>query len=301
MLTPGDHTRTLTVDGRERSYLVHVPGRNTTARRPRPSSSPSRRAMNGSTMARFCGLNKRPTGRASSSFTPTARARWVPAHLERGRYAIEGGPRRRGLHRKLLDDLGEVANVDPRRVYATGMSNGGMMCYRLGRRAFRPHRRHCPCRRNDGSRRLPSQAARARPALPRHATTLVPFAGGQGTPKFIRLHPSKTRSAPGSKSTAAPSQARGDRFSPPGRRHAGSAEDLRAGKNGSEAVLVVIQGGGHTWPGKTARCFPWKVHENHLGQRPDLGVLPEASDASRLWPEITSCHPERSEGSRTSQ
>ena len=32
---------------------------------------------------------------------------------------------------KLLDDLATVVNVDPKRVYATGMSNGGMMCYRL--------------------------------------------------------------------------------------------------------------------------------------------------------------------------
>lgn len=33
---------------------------------------------------------------------------------------------------KLQDDLGTVVNVDEKRVYACGMSNGGMMCYRLG-------------------------------------------------------------------------------------------------------------------------------------------------------------------------
>src|SRR5208282_479924 len=33
--------------------------------------------------------------------------------------------------RELLDDLSKVVNVDPKRIYATGMSNGGMMCYRL--------------------------------------------------------------------------------------------------------------------------------------------------------------------------
>src|SRR5262249_15369590 len=32
---------------------------------------------------------------------------------------------------KVIDDLATVANVDPKRVYATGISNGGMMCYRL--------------------------------------------------------------------------------------------------------------------------------------------------------------------------
>ncbi len=36
-----------------------------------------------------------------------------------------------GFVAKLLDDLATVVNVDPNRVYATGMSNGAMMCYRL--------------------------------------------------------------------------------------------------------------------------------------------------------------------------
>ena len=36
-----------------------------------------------------------------------------------------------GYVAKLLDDLATVVNVDSRRVYATGMSNGAMMCYRL--------------------------------------------------------------------------------------------------------------------------------------------------------------------------
>ena len=31
----------------------------------------------------------------------------------------------------LLDDLATVINVDTKRVFATGISNGGMMCYRL--------------------------------------------------------------------------------------------------------------------------------------------------------------------------
>jgi polyhydroxybutyrate depolymerase len=32
---------------------------------------------------------------------------------------------------RLLDDLASLHRIDRRRVYATGMSNGGMMCYRL--------------------------------------------------------------------------------------------------------------------------------------------------------------------------
>ena len=32
---------------------------------------------------------------------------------------------------RVLDDLESVVHVDKKRVYATGISNGGMMCYRL--------------------------------------------------------------------------------------------------------------------------------------------------------------------------
>ena len=35
---------------------------------------------------------------------------------------------------KLLDDLGTVVKADEKRVYACGMSNGAMMCYRLALR-----------------------------------------------------------------------------------------------------------------------------------------------------------------------
>lgn len=33
--------------------------------------------------------------------------------------------------RRILDDLAGSTNIDPRRVFATGMSNGGILSYRL--------------------------------------------------------------------------------------------------------------------------------------------------------------------------
>ena len=51
------------------------------------------------------------------------------------------------------------------------------------------------------------------------------------------------------------------------------------GKDGSEVILYVIEGGGHTWPGREPpHPVPRQEHEGHLGQRPDLGLLPEAPD-----------------------
>jgi polyhydroxybutyrate depolymerase len=37
-----------------------------------------------------------------------------------------------GFIRALIDELVKARGIDPKRVYATGMSNGGMMTYRLG-------------------------------------------------------------------------------------------------------------------------------------------------------------------------
>ncbi len=36
-----------------------------------------------------------------------------------------------GYARVMLDDLARQFNIDKKRVYATGISNGAMMCYRL--------------------------------------------------------------------------------------------------------------------------------------------------------------------------
>src|SRR5439155_27354104 len=36
-----------------------------------------------------------------------------------------------GFTAKLLDEVATIVNVDVKRVYATGMSNGAMMCHRL--------------------------------------------------------------------------------------------------------------------------------------------------------------------------
>ena len=43
----------------------------------------------------------------------------------------EGKPDDVAFIGKLLDKLSLVLNVDTKRVYACGMSNGAMMCYRL--------------------------------------------------------------------------------------------------------------------------------------------------------------------------
>ena len=47
-------------------------------------------------------------------------------------YAYENNVDDVGFLRALVDELERTYSIDPRRIYATGMSNGGMMTYRLG-------------------------------------------------------------------------------------------------------------------------------------------------------------------------
>ena len=58
------------------------------------------------------------------------------------------------------------------------------------------------------------------------------------------------------------------------------------GKDGAEVILFVINGGGHAWPGRNARrSVPRQIDPEHLGQRPDVGVLQAASDEVDRRPE----------------
>src|SRR3954468_20807913 len=131
LLPIGDHSRELKIGDTFRSYSVHIP----------PSYDPGRPTpvvmvfhsamMNGSLMARFCGLNEK-ADRSGFVVVYANGTGTTPLFL----YWDAGGVRGRvsddvGYVAKLLDDLGTVVNVDPIRVFATGMSNGAMMCYRL--------------------------------------------------------------------------------------------------------------------------------------------------------------------------
>jgi polyhydroxybutyrate depolymerase len=131
-LAPGGTERTLVVEGQARSYLLYVP--------PGLDSSqpvPVVLGVHGysSTPQRF---------RDVSGFNPIAEANGFLAVYPQG----EGGDRSWNAGgccggagyanledvdfvRQLLSDLKTIANLDPKRIYATGHSNGAMFVYRL--------------------------------------------------------------------------------------------------------------------------------------------------------------------------
>lgn len=134
-LGPGDNSRTLQVDGLCRSFLVHLP----------PSHDPReptavvlvfhRAGTNGRNMVCFSGMSDRAdearfivvypngTGLGKRLLTWNSGGFLGPRACQR--------PDDVRFVERLLDELGSLVNVDPKRVYATGHSNGAMMCYRL--------------------------------------------------------------------------------------------------------------------------------------------------------------------------
>ena len=155
---------------------------------------------------------------------------------------------------KLLNDLATAVNVDPKRVYATGMSNGGMMCYRLASELFRPDRCRCPGERHHGDPQLQAEAARSRHALPwnrrfhrplrwpEHRHTQVPHlqVGLRKRSTFVpRQDGCPETPVVGRPARQSRRRYKGERGRPTGR-----------GKDGAEVVLFEIEGGGHTWPGQ---------------------------------------------------
>ena len=132
-LGPGDHSRRLTVDGRTQLLYPHsAKARSSEANFNRPDPSrcgnqrPDHCAVHGmnakSDEAGFVAVY--PNGTGTGPFLT-----WNAGGLS-GKWT-EGRPDDVKFVASVLDDLATVVNVDPKRVYATGMSNGGMMCYRL--------------------------------------------------------------------------------------------------------------------------------------------------------------------------
>jgi len=168
-----------------------------------------------------------------------------------------------GFIRSLIDQLATTYPIDPGRIYAMGMSNGGMLAYRLG------------CELADKLSAIASVAgevpvAVARFCHPAHAISvlaingtadqLVPFEGGQvigsrngrlgrprgaviGALRSVELFAASARCAPPTV-TAEPDRDPDDGTTVKAIAFAGCA-------NGASVELLEIDGGGHTWPGGT--------------------------------------------------
>lgn len=258
---PGDYRRTLVSDGRKRTFLLHIP-RGWSRQKPAPlvivlhggGGNGTRVAA----LTRFSGLADR------AGFV-VAYPDGINGHWNDGRNV----PNFRS-HRENIDDVGFIRtlierlvgqlNLDSTRVYATGMSNGAMMCYRLG------------CDLSDRLAAIASVCGALPEDLPASCSDgppipvlaingtedpFVPWAGGgvgllnkRGTvlsvPASIRFWVGRNGCATEPVETRLPQKDLKQGISTVREVYAG-------GHDRTEVVAYRVEGGGHTWPGGNER------------------------------------------------
>jgi len=258
-LGPGDHPRTLTVGDIKRDYLVHIP-----AKYDRQKPTPVVLAFHGgggnaNNMVAYSGLNRKSDDAGFIVVYPSGTGRLEKILTFNGGnccgHAMNNKIDDVEFTRKLLDDLAKSANIDQKRVFATGMSNGGIMSYLLASELSDRIAAIAPV----GG---PMGTATCRPKRPVsvihfHGTDdeHAPFKGGKG--KGL----SGTDFYSVDYSIQAWVKANGCGADPVITKLPDTIKDgtriirktYSSAKDGAEVVLIEIEGGGHTWPGQPPR------------------------------------------------
>lgn len=256
----GDYTFNVTHGGRERSYILHVPKDALT--NPWP------------VVINFHGSGSSAAGQqAYSRLDAVADREGFLVVYPNGTggiadrlltwnagaccgYAVRHRVDDVGFVRALIDDLETRAQIDRARIYATGLSNGAMMAYRLAVEAPDLVAAIAPVA---GAIALQAEPKRAIPILHIHSVddTRALYHGGLGPPypfTSIRVqHPSveplllrwaEYNGCAPQPSVEAPIHGQGSASS-----HTATRVAYGACRDGVEVVLWRLTGAGHVWPG----------------------------------------------------
>lgn len=260
-LGPGDHTRTLKVGELERSYIVHVPPKY-------EQDTPMPVVLvyhgggsNAEVMVQFSGMNTKADNAGFIAVYPSGTGLLSRTLTFNGGnccgYAMRNKIDDVEFTRQLLDDLAAVVNIDPKRVFATGMSNGGIITYRLASELSDRIAAIAPVGGPMGT--ATCNPRRPVPVIHFHGTDdeNAPFNGGKGKgvsgTDFYSVEHSINAWVKANGCDAEPVVAKQQPRVNDGTTI--TRKTYGGGKEGSEVVLIEIVGGGHTWPGG-----PSKVH-----------------------------------------
>ena len=250
-LSTGSKSLTMQFDGRTRRYILHTPNGLDPAKpvaivlvlhgatqSPESAERMSRMSQladkNG-----FIAVYPSGTGPDPAAKVPTWNADNCCA------YAMNNHVDDIGFLSALIDRLEQNHHVDPKRVYATGISNGAMLSYRLACELSEKIAAIAPV---EGAQKVDCRPADRVSVLVFHGTAdrLVPFDGGS-TP--FQVGPPRTDT---SVASAISFWVEKDGCSP-SPQHDEKPEvhtDLYSGcKDGTAVALYAIQGGRHMWPG----------------------------------------------------
>lgn len=254
-MSPGTHKLLVATDSGSRDAICYVP---TT-----PFARNVLLAFHGAgtcaeAMVEFSGLNEVADGEGWVLVYPNGSGRTPDARTWNARsdcgYAGRKNINDVGFVDLLLNELTD--RLPAPRFFATGMSNGGMMCYRLANEL--PHRVFGIAPVAGVMPVAPNPTGPAVSVLHLHGTLdeFVPFDGGRGSQNRLR---DPMLSAP--ESVAAWASRNGCERAVPNRRRltpvasdSTSVEfwDFGVGRRESRVQLYKIEGGGHTWPGRTS-------------------------------------------------
>jgi polyhydroxybutyrate depolymerase len=272
----GDYTRTLMMGEQKRTYLVHVPKHYDPTKSVPVVLALHGSRMNGSMMVWFSGLTKKSDEAGFIVVYPNGTGKGSSLRWNAGGKVSAGGADDVTFIGKLLDDLGAVVKLDEKRIYACGMSNGGMMCYWLAAELSERIAAIAPVA---GAIVIDkSEPKRPVPVIHFHGTNdkVVPFEKAKGNT------PSSRKSVEESIQTwvkldGCDEPPKTDVLSKAGDEMKVTRTCYGGGKDGSEVILVVVENGGHTWPGQqpplgvagksakniSANDLMWEFFQNH--------------------------------------
>ena len=255
LLSAGDHTRNFTFQDRERCYRIHIPA-NISKKNVPVILVLHGGGTNAESMEKVTGLNRLadrkgfvvvyPQGTGVTKRLLTWNAGNCCAYAKRKNIDDVGAIR------ALLKDLKRIVEYDTNRVYATGISNGGMMVYRLGCELSDKIAAIAPIAGNMGvSSCSPSRPV---PVVAFHGTQdqNVLFEGGVGPNSVTKTKFNSVESTLGKWRSIDGCGATPDSEKLPDKDGAHTTvvkKTWKNCKNNSEVVLYKIEGGGHTWPG----------------------------------------------------
>jgi polyhydroxybutyrate depolymerase len=265
-LEPGAHTQTVEVGSLTRSYVVHIP----------PCYDGSKPlpvvlifhggGSNAEQMVRFCGLNEKADKAGFIAVYPSGTGLFPKMLTWNGGnccgYAMRNNIDDVAFVRTLLDDLTNVAKIDPKRIYATGMSNGGIISYYLASNLSDRIAAIAPVGGPMGT--ADCNPKRPVPVMHFHGTNdeFAAFNGGPG-PKSVgqtNFYSVEHSIQAWVKANGCPSEPKIEKM--PDKADDGMTVTKKTygpGNGGSEVILFVIEGGGHTWPGR-------EPHKQRLGE-----------------------------------
>lgn len=193
----------------------------------------------------------------------------------------------------LLDDLARYFTVDPKRVFATGFSNGAQMCFML----------EC---------KLPGRIAAIAPVAgqrslgefctaPRGPVNIIcfhgkldpyaPYGGGKISGSVFKPH--ATPPVPGAirkwaAHNGCPDEPRGERW-------VGKAHRVAygPGRQGSEVILWTLENAGHTWPGDKVPTLEATGKLGELNVARPVGPVNTDIKASELIWSFFEAHPRK--------